>query len=82
LDSVRARAGRQHVGVPLQLDEGEGDDPRTALDLLPRPDLRMLHQRRPRRCVDRRGRRGQRLLRDRLPAHRHDVAVLAGEVER
>ena len=27
--------------------------------------------------VDRRGRRGQHLLRDRLPAHRHDVAVRA-----
>ena len=56
----------------------EGDDPRAAVDLLPRPHLRLLHQRRPRLRVDRRGRRGQHLLRDRLPAHRHDVAVRAG----
>ena len=47
----------------------EGDDPRAAVDLLPRPDLRVLHERRPRGGVDRRGRRGQHLLRDRLPAH-------------
>ena len=40
-------------------------------------DLRVLHDRPPRHGVDRRGRRGQHLLRDRLPAHRHDVAVRA-----
>ena len=37
LDPVRARARRQHVGVPLELDAREGDDPRAALYLLPRP---------------------------------------------
>ncbi len=38
-------------------------------------DLRLLHQRRARAAQHRRGGRGQRLLRDRLPAHRHHVAV-------
>ena len=42
-----------------------------------RPDLRLLHERHARHGEHRRGRRGQRLLRDRLSAHRHDLAVRA-----
>ncbi len=53
LDPLRARARRQRVGAPLELDEGEGDDPRAAVVLLPGPDLRVLHQRRPRAGVAR-----------------------------
>ena len=45
---VRARTGRQRVGVPLELDEGEGDGARAAVDLLPGPHLRLLHERRAR----------------------------------
>ena len=52
--------------------------PRAAVDLLLRPHLRVLHRRPPRPALARRGRRGQHLLRDRLPAHRHDVAELEG----
>ena len=46
--------------------------------LVLRPDLRLLHRRPPRPALARRGGRGQHLLRDRLPAHRHDVAALGG----
>ncbi len=77
LDSLRPRAGGQRLEVPLELDAGEGDDPRASVHVLPRTDLRVLHERRARAGVDRPGRRGQHLLRDRLPAHRHDVAVRA-----
>ena len=52
--------------------------PGAALDPVLRPHLRVLHGRPPRPAVTRRGRRGQHLLRDRLPAHRHDVAGLGG----
>ena len=36
------------VGVPLELDTREGDDPRATVDVLPRAHLRLLHQRRAR----------------------------------
>ena len=78
LDPLRARAGRHGVGAARQLAAVEGEDPRAAVDLLLRPDLRLLHRRPPRAALARRSRRGQHLLRDRLPAHRHDVAELEG----
>ena len=77
LDPLRARACRQRVAVPLELDARRPEDPRAALDLLPGPCVRLLHERRPRPGLHRRGGRGQRLLRDRLPAHGYDVAVRA-----
>ena len=48
------------------------------LDAVLRPHLRLLHRRPPRPAVARGGGRGQHLLRDRLPAHRHDMALLGG----
>ena len=57
----------------------EGAHPRAAVDLLLRPDLRLLHRRPPRPALARPGGRRQHLLRDRLPAHRHDVAELEGQ---
>ena len=52
--------------------------PDAAVDAVLRTDLRLLHCRPSRPALPRRGRRGQHLLRDRLPAHRHDVATLRG----
>ena len=49
LDPVRARARRQRVGVPRGLDGREADDPGAAVVVLPRPRLRVLHDRPPRR---------------------------------
>ena len=54
LDPVRARAGRHRLGAPRQLAALEGDDPRAAVDLLLRADLRLLHRRPPRAAVPRR----------------------------
>ena len=78
LDPVRARAGRHGVGSARQLAALEGAHPRPAVVLLLRPHLRVLHRRPPRAALAARGRRGQHLLRDRLPAHRHDVAGQQG----
>jgi predicted TIM-barrel fold metal-dependent hydrolase len=61
----------------VELDEGRREDPRAAVDVLQGPGLRLLHERRVRRRVDRPRGRGQHLLRDGLPAHRHDLAVHA-----
>ena len=74
LDSVRARARRHRVGAPRLVAAFEGAHPRAAVELLLRTRLRLLHRRLPRSALALRGRRGQHLLRDRLPAHRHDVA--------
>ena len=78
LDPLRPRAGRHRLGAPRLLDAHEGADPGAAVVVLLGPDLRVLHRGPPRRGEPRRGGRGQHLLRDRLPAHRHLVAQLAG----
>ena len=80
--AVRARAGRHRVAGAQRLAELQAPVPRAAVDLLLRPRVRLLHLGPARREVARRGRREQHLLRDRLPAHRHDVAELARSTAR
>ena len=74
LDPLHPRAGRQRVAGAPGVGRRGGPRARAAVDLLLPPDLRLLLPRpaRPRRA--RQGRRGQHHLRDRLPAHRLDVA--------
>ena len=76
--AVRPRARRHGVAGAQRLAELQAPVPRAAVELLLRPRVRLLHLGPSRREVARRGRREQHLLRDRLPAHRHDVAELEG----
>ena len=62
---------REHRGVGRR----EGHRPRAAVDLLLPPGLRLLLPRPARPRVARPGRRRQHHVRDRLPAHRLDVAA-------
>ena len=71
-------ACRHRLGDARLVDGRQGPHPGPALDPVLRPHLRLLHGRPPRPALPRRGRRGQHLLRDRLPAHRHDLALLGG----
>ncbi len=56
----------------------QGADPGSSLDPVLRAHLRLLHRRPPRAAFTGGSRRGQHLLRDRLPPHRHHVAPLRG----
>ncbi len=78
LAAVRARARRHGVAGAQRLAELQAPVPRAAFDLLLRPRVRLLHLGPARRELAPRSRREQHLLRDRLPAHRHDVAQLEG----
>ena len=79
LDPLHPRAGRRRVGRAPGLGRRQGHRPRAAVDLLLPPGLRLLLPRPARAQVARRGRRRQRHVRDRLPAHRLDVARHQGD---
>ena len=78
MDPVLDRAGRLRVGAPRRVDEGAGGHAGAAVDLLLRPRLRLLHVGLPRHEEPQGDRREPGVLRDRLPAHRHVVAVHQG----
>ena len=71
---VRPRAGRRRVARAPGVGRREGPRARAAVDLLLPPGVRLLLPRPARARVARPGRRRQRHVRDRLPAHRLDVA--------
>ena len=74
LAAVRARAGRRRVARAPGVGRREGPRARAAVDLLLPPGLRLLLPRPARARVARARRRRQHHVRDRLPAHRLDVA--------